>query len=481
MHRISKDHHRETCLRELIAESRGKDRIYVDPNEDIYDVPDFRGCFTKSLMHDPQGTPDPKEAEKMIQGITKCWCNLDKITYPGSLRLINPSVVHSYDLVGPFKACSEIPPVPCLGSSEFAIDMIELYEMALLRDVEFKNYGSDPGALQACSELQVSPGKLFRGNSSGDLRGPYVSQFLWLPYSHGCLDIEQQYRCYPPGLDYMKTWDLALSCQNGTVTEKIADRNIRRYIVTLRDGATYVHLDDSIQCGLASACILDGLRCPGPKGSPFGKTVKEKPFIDLGRLDLLDVMTTATRAAMTSAWYHKWHICRVRPECVGMYVQKAIIDGVNVGLHSSLLRSPVLNRIYAKFGSYLLPQAYPEGSPCHPSYPAGHAVFSGVISTILKAFYDEDFMFDSYEPTDDGNSLQSRGEKLRVGDELDKLASNIAIFRNAAGVHYRTDAAGIELGEHVAIEVLKDYIKRYCHKVTFSFHKRNGDLVTISN
>jgi hypothetical protein len=36
--------------------------------------------------------------------------------------------------------------------------------------------------------------------------------------------------------------------------------------------------------------------------------------------------------------------------------------------------------------SYLLPLAFPEGSPTHPAYGAGHATVAGACVTILKAF-----------------------------------------------------------------------------------------------
>lgn len=38
--------------------------------------------------------------------------------------------------------------------------------------------------------------------------------------------------------------------------------------------------------------------------------------------------------------------------------------------------------------NYLLPMAFPEGSPMHPSFGAGHATVAGACTTILKAFFD---------------------------------------------------------------------------------------------
>lgn len=50
-----------------------------------------------------------------------------------------------------------------------------------------------------------------------------------------------------------------------------------------------------------------------------------------------------------------------------------------------------------------------------------------------------------------------RGPGLTVGGELNKLASNVAIGRNLAGVHWRSDATeSLKLGEEVAIRYLRE-------------------------
>jgi hypothetical protein len=110
----------------------------------------------------------------------------------------------------------------------------------------------------------------------------------------------------------------------------------------------------------------------------------------------------------------------------------------------------VLDRLYATHGSYLCPQAYPEGCPTHPAYPGATATIGGAGVRVLKAAFNPDFVIpDPVVPTDDGLSLLPyKGEPLTVGGELNKLAFNMAFGRDTAGVHFREDEVeGIVLAE----------------------------------
>ncbi|MEM7163573.1 MAG: hypothetical protein AAF487_14165, partial [Bacteroidota bacterium] len=51
---------------------------------------------------------------------------------------------------------------------------------------------------------------------------------------------------------------------------------------------------------------------------------------------------------------------------------------------------PLLEAVFDfnKKQGYFLPMAFPEGSPMHPAYGAGHATVAGACVTILKAFFD---------------------------------------------------------------------------------------------
>ena len=123
----------------------------------------------------------------------------------------------------------------------------------------------------------------------------------------------------------------------------------------------------------------------------------------------------------------------------------------------------------------------------HPSYGAGHATVAGACVTILKAFFDEDACLARrtgsgevqavsaeqiadggwdkvvFVPTSDGSALQDLAanfdqvDYLRVGDELGKLAANISIGRNMAGVHYYSDYIdSLRMGEEIAIGILQE-------------------------
>ena len=67
----------------------------------------------------------------------------------------------------------------------------------------------------------------------------------------------------------------------------------------------------------------------------------------------------------------------------------------------------------------------------------------------------------AFVPNSDGSDLDDRGNAfgdfLRVGDELNKLAANISIARNMAGVHYYSDYIdSLRMGEEIAIGVLQE-------------------------
>lgn len=141
-------------------------------------------------------------------------------------------------------------------------------------------------------------------------------------------------------------------------------------------------------------------------------------------------------------------------------------------------------------GNYFLPMAFPEGSPMHPAYGAGHATVAGACVTILKAFFDTSAVLavsgdtvafkrqesddspivfrapDLSSPSDapSGNLVEDREIKyfLTLEGELNKLAANISIGRDMAGVHYFTDYYdSLRMGEEIAIGILEEQALTY--------------------
>jgi hypothetical protein len=68
-----------------------------------------------------------------------------------------------------------------------------------------------------------------------------------------------------------------------------------------------------------------------------------------------------------------------------------------------------------------------------------------------------------------------------VGTELNKIASNVALGRNTAGVHWRSDGTeSLKLGEQIAINLLRE--QRACYNEVFagfSLTKFDGNTVTV--
>ena len=142
--------------------------------------------------------------------------------------------------------------------------------------------------------------------------------------------------------------------------------------------------------------------------------------------------------------------------------------------------------------TYLLSQVYPEASPAHPSYPAGHAVIAGACVTVIKAIFEDTTLINSFvtpvipDPVDPTQLIPLVGDDeniITVASELDKLASNIAFGRNWGGIHYRQDGDdGILLGEDVAIEYLRGQACKYTEE-TFNgltLTKRDGTRILVT-
>jgi hypothetical protein len=110
---------------------------------------------------------------------------------------------------------------------------------------------------------------------------------------------------------------------------------------------------------------------------------------------------------------------------------------------------------------------------------------AGACVTILKAWFDESFVIpDPVVPNSKGTGLVAYtgpdAGSLTVGGELNKVAANIAMGRNFAGIHWRTEySESLKLGEAVALGILEEQQATYNEGGSFTLTKFDGTTVTI--
>jgi hypothetical protein len=465
--------------------------------------------FSKTLPHDDQGRVFPQAYRHMRKAILQRNIKLlNTVPKPGTLRLKQPLASFTSNLVGVAPSSLAMPPPPSMSSDEAAAEIVELYWLVLTRDIPFSEYDTNPLIAEAVANLNtlkdykaitpVTPQNIFRGISKSDLVGPLVSQIMFIdtPMWPGVCPCSYYFPARTAENNRMITKDTYLSVQNGTVTEPgLTLSPEQTYLSTGRDLAYSVWNDAPGQwCQLAISRLLS-IGAPYSPKNPYVYTdestegcgeakIDTEAFINWYLIDVITCLEVATQVALTVAWYNKWAMFRrLRPEAYGNEVEQWRLTGENpANISSELLKNPVLAKVLEVQGNYYMAQTFPEGSPTHPAYPAGHALFAGAGITIIKAFLDNDWVFPNpVEPNADGKSVHSIDIKLTLANEANKLASNIALGRDWAGVHYRTDGHnGILLGEKVAICVLQDWLDRYPEPdVCITFISYLGDKITL--
>ncbi|MGH9799315.1 MAG: vanadium-dependent haloperoxidase, partial [Blastocatellia bacterium] len=458
-------------LRQQAAQAQRKLPTLPQPNNGDEDsLPNRIGCYSKALPHDELGVVEPQAYQALLQAVTTCaHSDYEMIPLGGSVKLANPQAAMAFELEGSDPHQFALPAAPKFSSADQAAEMAEVYWQAVTRDVAFAEYDSNLLIKQAAEDLskfsvftgpksgkRVIPATLFRGQTPGDLTGPYLSQFLWVDIPYGALKMQQRYRVPEAENDQLTDYDEWLRVQNGQAPSfGLSFDETPRYLRNGRDLAEWVHRDFSYQGFLNAALILLGYGQPAiDPYNPYLASATQDGFSTFGAPYILDLVARVANAALKAAWYQKWQIHRrVRPEEFGGHVHNRMTEKAEYDIHAELLNSPVLEIVYNQQESYLLPMAYAEGCPTHPAYPAGHATIAGACSTVLKAFFNENFVLPKpVMPGEVGLSIDPyHGVPLTVGGELNKLASNIALGRDTAGVHWRSDGIeGLKLGEAVA-------------------------------
>ncbi len=487
--------------------SQVKTPVAHPDNGDEALYPSRFNSYSKGLPHDALGVVVPTAYDALIKALqTGLNADFEAIPtgVPNGSKQRDPQASYAYFLAGQDTWAFTMPAAPAFSSVQQASESIEVLWQALVRDVNFADYASNPLTQQAAADLshfsdfrgpkaggQVTTGTLFRGIAPGELNGPYLSQFLWRSVPYGALNITQRYTVPVANNDHLTNYNEWLAIQNGAspsgITSTVNDTS-PRYLRNNRDLAQYVLRDFNAQAYINAALIINSFGSGVYADSnPLNNSVTQGREPMWGINHTLDMVSHMAVMSQSVAWYQKYLVHRrARPEVFFGRVHNHLTGAANYPINPELFTSPALNLAYAKSfnTSYLLPMATSSGSPLHPSYPAGHATMAGAAVTILKAFFNGAYVIPNpVQASADGLSLVPySGPALTIEGELNKLATNISIGRDAAGVHFRSDGDnGLALGEAMAISVLSDFVNTYHEDFPgFTFNKFDGTSVTIS-
>jgi hypothetical protein len=507
-------------------------------NGDFALYTDHSGTWSKALVHDNLELVNQTSFTSFTNALTSTnFADFENIIVgnPGgtnpNAELNGPQTSLAFDLEGLDSHATTIDPAPTTASAQTADEEVEHYWAAMLRDVNFSDYDGNATAQAAAAELNgltyiksaanneypfpVTTENLFRGRivaGDGNVQGPYLSQFLLQPTFFGAQPISQMYHVFSPNQNFMTSVTEFMNVQNGHAPSGVlAFDPTFRHIRNGRDLTSYTHVDVLHEAHFIAFLVLAGINTPLNPGNPYGvrqiggRAIGNKSEHGFGTLDPADCAATlpemATRA-LKAAWFHKWVVnLRQRPEEYGALVHarktnRAPIPQAANALHADVLNSQAAAKTFAQFGTYLLPQAFPEGAPAHPCYPTGHGTVAGACLTALKFFFDGSQKIqpllqaagsDVMVPSSDGLSLVTYtgadAANLTVNGELLKLAFNISFGHGIhSGIHFRSSTrASILLGEEVGISVLNDRAQGYNEPFTISITKFDGTTQTFTN
>jgi len=506
-----------------------KINIGIQPdNGDTARFTDFSCSYSKALLHDGLGVPNAAAMLSLKNALTtgdhSDFANIIVGTPGGggNSKLNGPQVALAFDLQGLDSHATVIPPAPRVDSAQTAAEQVEHYWASLLADVPFTQYSTDSLVGQAVTDMNnmsflssagnnqfpypVTRQNLFRGQfvpGDGNVRGPYISQFMVQPAFFGSQPLSQQHQTFLPGTNYMTSLDEYQLVQNGGDSGlTVAFDPTFRYLRNGRDLAAYTRVDVLYQGYFVAFLILAGLGAAPNPGNPYIGSLTQKAFATLGGPDAAGTIGEMATRALKASWYHKWiKDLRMRPEEYGALVHARKTGSSPVpqaagALHSDVLNSAALPLTFANYGTYLLPQPFPEGSPTHPCYPTGHGTVGGACVTALKFFFNGSQKIrplltaagrEVYQPSTDGLSLDpytgADSNVLDINGELNKLAYNVSFGHGIhAGIHFRSSTYwSILLGEQVALSVLRDRAKSYNEPFTVNITKFDGTTATVTN
>lgn len=492
-------------------------------NGDLQRYPDHSASYSKVLLQHDICVVDPAAWSSFMKALqTGNNSDFEAIILGGTRTLNGPQGSYAFDLetadssqfgnapdIGDPKGPALVPPFDQVTSEAYGTQLVEMYWASLMRDAAFTDYPGNATANAAAAELNsmpayrgprdskgnVTPNLLFRGNFQGETIGPYMSQFMITPTAMGQQAMSMLCTTYLPGTDYMQDATTFLQVQNG-ISTGLSNQNdpTLRYLHDFRGLAALTHIDVLYQEYFNGLMAMSTLAVPVNPGNPYATSKTQNGFGTFGAPDFAATVGEVAARALNHVWYQKWlvHLTH-RPEWGGGLVHQVLSgNGNKVQAHpnSNVLNSRAVVQAHSQnpYGTWLLPQAFPEGSPAHPSYPTGHGTVGGACITILKFFYDGSYVIPNpMVPSSDGLSLLpytgSDAGEITVNGELNKLARNVTFGHGVgAGIHWRSDSdQSMLLGEAMALSYLRDKAPAYHEKFTVKITRFDGTTATISN
>lgn len=414
------------------------------------------GSFHKTLKHNKYGEVDECDFNRLVdatEGLAP-FSTVPRFA-DGTARLTNPQAGLARDRLTRDPSDYSMPPAPTVLSTSTAAEMVELYWMALLRDVsliDLETFGmtsqaaneigtwfskavsddKDPGHLRPGTDLpgssktmdKITAKNLFRIGLPGEEFGPLVSQFFVRDVPFGTQKIDQRNRPYKSNKNFLTDFDDWLVAQNtgqdcdGLDYPKSNEKSeaffekTPRYIGSLRDLARFVNKDALHQAYFNAALLMLSGGAKWNQGNPYGDFGppefgnREAGFGVLGGPHILALVSEVATRALKIVWHQKWQVhLRLRPEAYGglAHVQSIGIGSKKekraYGLPPQLFTTHAAKEIMQCNHSLLLPMAFTAGSPTHAAYGAGHATVAGACVTVLKAF------FQTFKRDADGNII----------------------------------------------------------------------------
>jgi len=284
-------------------------------------------------------------------------------------------------------------------SIENVMEMVEVYEKCLLRDVSFLTIQREQGpevrraleVLNAYRSLGAYTGpvnkitgtvtgqELFRGIGKDETVGPYISQFLLKKYSLNGVEVNQR---YPTEADSFATVDPVhlLNIQRGIEGGRPNFTGDKKYMNCGRVLGSYVHNDPMYLTYFVAAYIAYQNKFPlQHTGNKLTSA-----WTDQGPPDGLASVADVALGALRVAWNSKFNrFLKLRPEVMAARIHGIMNDELTGDMFATVKKHlqpacATLKAVQERNGneSYRLLGMYPEGSPTHPSTPAGHAVLA---------------------------------------------------------------------------------------------------------